>query len=207
LIIAAITLAALAAIGIAFKAQRVAAFNPQPDPPGYGLVGITDVQSIRINAVNTAPPGTPPDPCRVVMIFRDANGNPFLNGNGNVIRRVALLNGGESAFLVLNGANLGRDPNGRVHHTARTCVFIKQTKRPEIATVTPCYPTVDVNINATDHSINFVRPGKTSAWPYNHNETFVRDPNDALTPVNLVQLWFAMNKAEQVALDHYQGYS
>src|SRR6476619_3236803 len=94
LIIAAIALAALAAIGIAFKAQRVAAFNPQPDPPGYGLVGITDLQSIRINAVNTAPPGTPPDPCRVVMDVRDAHRALFTNGNGSVIRRVALLNGG-----------------------------------------------------------------------------------------------------------------
>ena len=174
LIIAAITLAALAAIGIAFKAQRVAAFNPQPDPPGYGLVGITDVQSIRINAVNTAPPGTPPDPCRVVMIFRDANGNPFLNGNGNVIRRVALLNGGESAFLVLNGANLGRDPNGRVQ--LRPDVRVQQADGTPESPPDPCIPTVEVISNATSRTQFMLPAVQIGAYAANHNETFVRDP-------------------------------
>ena len=175
LTLAAITLATLAAIGVAFKTQKVGAFNPQPDPPGYGLVGITDIQSIRINAVNTKvpDPNSPPDPCRVVMTFRDANGNPFLNGNGNVIRRIALLNAGESAFLVLNGANLGRDPNGRVQ--LRPDVRVQQADGTPDTPPDPCIPTVEVISNATSRTQFMLPAVQIGAYSANHNETFVRD--------------------------------
>lgn len=47
-------------------AALASAFNPQPDPPGYSMVGIAAGQTARLNVVLTNP-GTdrsaPPDPC------------------------------------------------------------------------------------------------------------------------------------------------
>lgn len=104
---------AFAAFGILrFLPQKVDAFNPQPDPPGYGMVGITEGQTLRISVVNTAPvpteAGTQPNPSRVVMTFRDANGSQILNANGQPIQRVVFLNAGQAASLNLNVDNLPR---------------------------------------------------------------------------------------------------
>jgi hypothetical protein len=58
---------------------RARAFNPQPDPPGYGMVGIATGQTARLNIVNVGVPdpttGLPPDPCRARLQFVDADGN------------------------------------------------------------------------------------------------------------------------------------
>ena len=52
------------------------AFNPQPDPPGqFGMVGITPLDTIRLNVVNVEISGSPPDPCKVNMRFLDSAGN------------------------------------------------------------------------------------------------------------------------------------
>ncbi|MDT7777845.1 MAG: hypothetical protein QOC99_357 [Acidobacteriota bacterium] len=53
------------AMGAIWESRRARAFNPQPDPPRYTMVGIVRGQSIRINASNIAPsdPNSPPDPC------------------------------------------------------------------------------------------------------------------------------------------------
>ena len=32
--------------------SHVAAFNPQPDPPAFGMIGITHEQTARLNVVN-----------------------------------------------------------------------------------------------------------------------------------------------------------
>jgi hypothetical protein len=53
------------------------AFDPQPDPPAFGVVTITPDQTIRLNAVCSehGVKGTPPDPCRAELMFHDAAGN------------------------------------------------------------------------------------------------------------------------------------
>jgi len=50
------------------------AFNPQPDPP-FGMVGIAQGQTARINLVNTESPGALPPPCRAYLRFLDSDGN------------------------------------------------------------------------------------------------------------------------------------
>jgi hypothetical protein len=49
------------------------AFNPQPDPPGFGMFGITEVQRAHLHvalpAVQRTRGGLPPGPCRVEMSF------------------------------------------------------------------------------------------------------------------------------------------
>lgn len=56
---------------------RLVAFDPQPDPPAFGVVSITPDQTIRLNAVCSehGVKGTPPDPCRAELMFHDAAGN------------------------------------------------------------------------------------------------------------------------------------
>lgn len=164
-----------------FDPQKVEAFNPQPDPPGFGIVGITDGQILRVNVVNTAlPPDpiAPPNPARVVITFRDANGVLMTNANGVVIRRVVQLQGGESTFLQLNADNFTRESNGRLQ--LRPDVRIQ---RPDpIVTAEgalppdPIIPTVEV-INSTNGKTQFVLPAVTVGYTGNHNETLVRDPS------------------------------
>src|ERR1700682_3104320 len=54
------------------------AFNPQPDPPGFGLVSLADNEVMRINVVCHNPPGFlasgRPDPCTANIGFMGADG-------------------------------------------------------------------------------------------------------------------------------------
>ena len=102
----AIALVALAAMGAVWQIRSVHAIPP-PDPQrSFGMVGITPGQTMRLNVVNLTPPDpnrqSPPDPCRVLLSFRNAVGEPFTNNDGQPIRRVVELQAGESAFLDLN---------------------------------------------------------------------------------------------------------
>jgi hypothetical protein len=96
-LVAAYTLA----VGILLLATRSKAqFNPQPDPPAFGLVGISFFDTLQLNsycAVNDVPPG----PCSVRLQFSDSN--------GHVVNNVAAtLQPGQSASLSLRGADMTR---------------------------------------------------------------------------------------------------
>jgi len=49
---------------------RVRAFNPQPDPPAFGLVSVNPGQTLRLNVVNRLSP--PPEPDRLGRSTRHA---------------------------------------------------------------------------------------------------------------------------------------
>jgi len=49
---------------------RVRAFNPQPDPPAFGLVSVNPGQTLRLNVVNRLTP--PPEPDRMGRATRHA---------------------------------------------------------------------------------------------------------------------------------------
>jgi len=53
------------------------AFNPQPDPPAFGIVSINPDQTIRLNVVcwEHEVAGMPPTPCSGEMMFHDTAGN------------------------------------------------------------------------------------------------------------------------------------
>ena len=160
LITTLISLAAVVAMGVTYKIQTVDAFNPQPDPPGYGLVGITQGQTIRINVINTSDPpdpDTPPNPARVVITFRDGNGNLFRNAEGNLIRRVALLKGGESASLDLKADNFARSFDGTGRLQLRPVAQIQPADGVNGTPPDPCIPTVEVFNNANGRT-QFVMP-------------------------------------------------
>jgi len=140
-------LIAIAAFGfLRYLPQKVNAFNPQPDPPGFGMVGITEGQTLRISVVNTAPVPTenniPPDPVRVMIMFRDSDGRQIVNANGQPIQRVALLNGGQSLSLNLNADNLPRFPGLRME--VRPDVRIQQPDGVNGIPPDPIIPTAEV---------------------------------------------------------------
>ena len=49
------------------------AFNPQPDPPAFGIVSINPDQTIRLNVVcwEHDVDGVPPGPCHGEMMIHD----------------------------------------------------------------------------------------------------------------------------------------
>jgi hypothetical protein len=55
----------------------IAGFNPQPDPPGFGLVTLTPAMFMRTNVACFGRPvnGIPPDPCRGTVMFHNAAGD------------------------------------------------------------------------------------------------------------------------------------
>jgi hypothetical protein len=58
-------------------------FNPQPDPPAFGMVTLSlRSQLIRVNVACFEHPvnGTPPDPCRGAFMFHDAAGGVVKTG-------------------------------------------------------------------------------------------------------------------------------
>lgn len=70
------------------------AFDPQPDPPAFGVVSITPDQTIRLNAVCSehGVGGVPPAPCRAGLMLHDAAGNVLAS-------QVVRLNPGQATFI------------------------------------------------------------------------------------------------------------
>src|SRR5215471_21599397 len=118
----AIALVALLSTVAIWEVRHVRASQAPAPEGGFGMVGITQGQTMRVNVVNVCPgpepdqippgpcrvippgdPDLPPGPCRVLLSFRDANGQPFTDSNGQVIRQLVELQAGQSAFLDLNG--------------------------------------------------------------------------------------------------------
>jgi len=78
----AVRLASIAAVALLLLATGAAqAFNPQPDPPGFGMFGIMDFQRahlhISLPAMKTRG-DVPPGPCRVEASFVDETGKTVM---------------------------------------------------------------------------------------------------------------------------------
>ncbi|HEY1909954.1 MAG TPA: hypothetical protein VGG73_03470 [Vicinamibacterales bacterium] len=83
----AVACVAVAALCAGALSRSAIAFNPQPDPPFLGMLGLADGQTMRINLVNLAtidPNGVPPDPCRGRLSIFDADGNELAGRHVNV---------------------------------------------------------------------------------------------------------------------------
>jgi hypothetical protein len=91
--LAAGSLCALA-IAAAASSRTAKAFNPQPDPPRIGMVGIAEGQTSRLNLVNVSAPDDVliPPPCRAHLQLLDADGNVLAQ------RRVSVA-AGHAAFV------------------------------------------------------------------------------------------------------------
>ena len=80
----------------------LAAFNPQPDPPGFGLVSVRTNQIIRLNVVcfDHQVGFAPPDPCHGVAMFHAADGTLLRSGRID-------LKPGQSGFLTFTPPSTG----------------------------------------------------------------------------------------------------
>ena len=102
----------------AFHGTRKVQAQDQLPPPvndriSFGMVGITEGQTVRVNVTNFIAPndsGYPPGPTRVVIRFLNSAGRPVTNRAGEVIRRVVDLQRGESTFLDINYSELPPGP-------------------------------------------------------------------------------------------------
>jgi hypothetical protein len=87
----------------------IAAFNPQPEPPGrFGMVGLAVAQTARLNAVNVLPPDVPPELCRVTLGFLDSDGKTLLTRRGSEIVQEVSIMPGQAAFLDMPAAEVLR---------------------------------------------------------------------------------------------------
>ena len=158
----AIALVTMLATGVIWEVRRVRAGNP-PEPDRFGMVGLTRGQTMRLSVVNLANPpdpernGLPPDPCRVVLSFRDAGGRPFTDSSGQVIRRVVELRAGESAFLDLNGDLFGGPSTSADTAPGRLQLrpFVRVLVNPPDPDRNACRPTLEVFDNATGRTSLF----------------------------------------------------
>jgi hypothetical protein len=71
------TIAATAAVTLGALASPAHAFNPQPEPPAFGIVSVNADQTIRLNVVcwEHDVAGQPPRPCSGELMFHDMVGN------------------------------------------------------------------------------------------------------------------------------------
>lgn len=107
-----VALATLTTLGVLRGTRQVQAQDqiPQPvaDRISFGMVGITQGQTIRLSVANISDVICP---CgRVVLTFLDAEGRRFRTSDGSFIRRVVQLEPGRATFLDLDYGELPPSP-------------------------------------------------------------------------------------------------
>lgn len=100
---------ALSAAFLCVFAPTASAFNPQPEPPGFGAIGIVGSQTARLNLSFVAAPApergsVPPGPCAGTIQLQ------FLDAAGNVVaeKTARLTEGGSDALELTGGTRGGR---------------------------------------------------------------------------------------------------
>ena len=134
-----------------------------PDRISFGMVGITPGQTLRINVSNiiaTNDSRFPPGPSRVAIIVVNSHGDPFRYRDGSAVRRIVMLERGESAFLDLNGDDL-QFPAGPTRLQVRGVVNVwPPGPTDEAMPSSPIVPSVEVFNNANGRTVVFIgNPG------------------------------------------------
>ena len=98
------TVAMLAAEAVMLVRPTVSvkAFNPQPDPPVFGMIGIDPYETARLNVACSTGPfpgGVAPGPCTARLAFLDSNGNTLAEISETLLP-------GQGVSLDLNGARV-----------------------------------------------------------------------------------------------------
>ena len=169
LIIAAtiVTLAILTAFGIFRVVPRTQAQTdippPIPDRVSFGMIGITAGQTVRVSVANTVMPNDenlPPGPIRVVLTFRNANGNLIRNRSGEVIRKAVDLERGDASFFDLNYDEL---PPGPIRQQLRAVVVVQPPPGGDFNAIPydSAVPTVEIinNRDGKTQYVVFTNPG------------------------------------------------
>ena len=129
------------------QVAQAADFNPQPDPPGFGMLGVATGQTARLNVNFDRVAGQlyPPDPYRVTLYF--------LNGDGRILTQQSFsVIVGQSAFLDYAAPLMSSGLRQRI----RPIVIVE----PDASGKTPDFRTgVEVINNDTQRNV-FVYPGR-----------------------------------------------
>jgi hypothetical protein len=164
-----VALVAFAAFGIFRETRRVQAQTDEVPPPNhdrisFGMVGITQGQTIRLSVVNAIPYDSafPPGPTRVLMTFLDAEGRRLRQRDGSPARRVVELQPGRAAFLDLNYDDF---PPGPTRLQLRAVVNVQPPPNPDSNVPPPIpdriVPSVEVFNNANGRTVLFIgNPGR-----------------------------------------------
>lgn len=93
-------------VALGALSRTTSAFNPQPEPPAFGLVNLVAGQDLRINIVCSEHGArrVPPGPCTGELMFHDADGNTL---SSQQVR----LSPGQSTSVAL-GRLSERNPGG-----------------------------------------------------------------------------------------------
>jgi hypothetical protein len=156
--VTALALVALALVSLGiFRGERRAHAQdtlPTGDRISFGIVGITQGQTARINVANALTPNDPnwpPGPTRVVMTFLNSDGQLFRNRDGSPIRRAAMLERGQATFLDLN---FDEYPPGPTRINLRAVVTVFPPGPTDNALPPgPIVPTVEVITNANGRTV------------------------------------------------------
>jgi hypothetical protein len=144
-------------------ATVIQAFNPQPDPPGFGLIGVTpESQYARLNVSNVGIPGINfGGSCEVELSFGDGQGRTFKRSD-------VTLPVGKSTSLDVRAADI----------TVPTSVDLPRVELlPAVQHGGACYlvSSVEVVANATGQTSVYAAHATLTS---NHNETLVLDTKE-----------------------------
>ena len=92
--------------GLLTAAGPVRSFNPQPDPPGFGIVGVARDQSAVLNVVLGIPPDTGHPGFQAVLSFAGADGRTLVSASGDQIKKLVTLRGGAARRLSFRAADV-----------------------------------------------------------------------------------------------------
>lgn len=125
-----IALATGSTIVVIRSTETVHAQDQTPPPTNdrilYAMSGLPTGHTMRVYVTSLTPPPTPdlpPGPVRVVFNFRNAAGNLVRdNRSGEVIRRIVMIESGESAFFDLDADAL---PPGPIRYQVRPVITVQ----------------------------------------------------------------------------------
>ena len=156
---ALVALTMLTTLSLLQRTRKVQAQDQEPPPIGdrisFGMIGITEGQTVRVNVSNIIAPNDssfPPGPTRVVIRFLNSAGHLVTNRRGEVIRQAVDLERGESTSLDLA---FGELPPGPVRAQFRAVI----TEPPPTNDTNPLPPgpttvqTVEVINNANGRTV------------------------------------------------------
>jgi hypothetical protein len=157
----------LSSLVLCAVASTASAFNPQPEPPGFGMLGIISSQTARLNISFQPPPepergAVPPGPCAGTIQLR------FLDATGNVLAEKSVrLIAGMSDALELEGVARGSEVGGLRHQIRASVSWVDFPPGP--CRGGGLLGTVEVYNIATGET-TFVLPGTLGAFQEVNNQ-------------------------------------
>ena len=130
------------------------------DRISFGMVSLTQGQTIRLGVVYAFPPRAPdlaPSPSRVMLTFLDSEGRVIHNNDRSPLHKGVKLQPGKTTFLDLNANDL-QYPPGPTH--LQLHVMLKVELTPSSSQAAPFVSSVEVFDNANGRTVFFVgNPG------------------------------------------------